>query len=281
VESTACLPADLIAQYRIGVVPVPFVFGTETFLDGVTMSADEFYRRLLSERQMPKTSSPEPGAYLEAIEQQSDAPAVLCISVDEHVSTMGSVAARARDLAATRLPRTAVEVFDSGTAAMGQGFVALAAARAADAGSSLDDVRAAAAFVRDRVVLVITLETFEYLSRAARIPRVAALVGGALPIKPIIRLSQGKITLVGRARTKRKAVENIVAMLSRTAQEAAERGEEVHVAVQHAAATEEAAALEDRLRRELAPAELLTTSFSPVMGGYTGPGLIGLAYYAG
>src|SRR5438874_13709254 len=133
---------------------------------------------------------------------------------------------------------------------MGQGFVALAAARAACDGASLDEVLAAATRVRDAVTLVITLETYEYLTRAARIPRVAALVGGMLPIKPIIRLSQGQITLVGRARTKRKAVEEILRMLQKAAAEAATRGEALHVVVHHTMAAEEAAALEERVRRE-------------------------------
>jgi DegV family protein with EDD domain len=282
VESTCCLPADLVACYDIAVVPVPFVFGTQTFLDGVDMTAEEFYRRLVHEQQMPQTSSPEPGAYLEAIARLSRvAEAVLCLSVAEYVSTMVGVAATARDLARERLPDTRVEVLDSGTAAMGQGFVALAAARAVEAGTAFDAMLAEARSVSERVTLVITLETYEYLSRAARIPRVAALVGGMLPIKPIIRLSQDRITLVGRARTKRKAVEEIVGMLEKAAQAAAERHEQLHVAVQHAAAGEEAAALEERVRREFAPGELFTTSFSPVMGAYAGPGLIGLAYYTG
>ena len=282
VESTACLPADLAQRLGIDVVPVAFVFGTQTFLDGVDMDAAEFYRRLVDEKQLPLTSPPTPGAYLEAIARQSRrGGAVLCVTVDTHVSTMGQVAAQARDLARDRLPEASVMVVDSGTAAMGQGFVALAAARAAARGATLDEMLAVATTVRNSVSLVIVLQTYEYLSKAARIPRVAALAGGMLPIKPIIRMAQGKIGLIGRARTKRKAVDEIVNMLEREATDAVRTGSVLHVAVQHAAAEEEAADLEERVRRDLAPRELFTTSFSPVMGAYAGPGLIGLAYYTG
>lgn len=275
-ESTACLPPDLLRRYDVGVVPIPFVFGTETFLDGVNISPSEFYARLEATRTPPKTSPPTPGAYLDAWRQAADGGRdVISVTVASTVSTLQRSALLARDLAPDALAGAAVTVVDSRSAGMGQGFVALAAARAAEAGQPLDAAVAAAERVAARLKMFVTLDTLEYLARASRIPRVAALVGGLIAIKPIIDFSGGDVRPVARVRTRRRSVEELFAMMRRDVPE----GARLHVAVQHARAEEEAARFAERIGTTFACAELCVTEFTPVMGGYCGPGLLGVAYY--
>lgn len=275
-ESTCCLPPELAARYGIGIVPIPFVFGAETYLDGVDLSAAQFYEKLAATRLPPKTSPPAPGDYLHAWEEAAAAAeAVVAVTVDSKISTLQRSALLARDLAPEMLPGVAIEIVDSLSAGMGQGFVTLAAARAAAAGASPAEVAAAARAVSRRVQLIVTLETLEYLARASRLPQVAAWVGALLSIKPIVQIAGGDIHLLARVRTRRRSIERLFECLCERVPATAR----LHIAVQHARAAREAAALEERIRATFSCVELLTTEFTPVMGGYCGPGLLGVAFY--
>jgi DegV family protein with EDD domain len=211
-ESTACLPPGLVQRYRIGVLPIPFVFGIETCLDGVDLTAEQFYEKLALGRTPPATSPPSPGEYVQAwraaAHDAGGADAVVAVTVDSKISTLQRSAQQAEELAEQALRGTRVVVVDSRSAGMGQGFVALAAARAAAACLPLEQVVAAECISR-RVRLVVTLDTLEYQARASRIPQVAAILGGVLAIKPIIQIAGGDIRPVARVRTRRRAIEPV------------------------------------------------------------------------
>jgi DegV family protein with EDD domain len=276
-ESTACLPTEVVRRYEIGIVPIPFVLDNRTYLDGVDMTPSEFYERLLATHTVPMTSPPSPGEYLGAWERAAAATRqVISVTVDSKISTLQRSALLARDLAPELLPGVPVTVVDSLSAGMGQGFVALAAARAAAAGEPVERVVATANEMAQRVRMVVTLDTLDYLAKTSRIPQVAAILGGLLAIKPIIQISNGDIQPLSRVRTRRRSIEGLVEQMRRMTPPAAR----VHVAVQHARAADEAAHLEAQIQAEFDCAEIYTTEFTPVMGGYCGPGLLGLAFYA-
>ncbi len=275
-ESTACLPEALASQYGIGVIPIPFAFAGRTYFDGVDITPGVFFELLARTHEVAQTSPPSPGEYIEAWKAASrSATAIISITVDSKVSTLQRSALLAQGLAPELLPGVTLAIVDSLSAGMGQGFVALAAARAAAAGRSLADVVAAAKGVSQRITLLVALDTLEYLSRASRIPQIAAFVGGVLDVKPIFRIAGGEIHPIIRVRTRRRASEHLLQLM----RQAVPPGARLHVAVQHAAAAEEAAQLEARVRDMFECLELYTTEFSPVMGGYCGPGLLGVAFY--
>jgi fatty acid kinase fatty acid binding subunit len=275
-ESTACLPSEMTDELGITVIPVPFAFGDHTFLDGVDISPAEFYARLVNSRAAPRTSPPAPGAYLRTWEcAAAGGRAIVMVTVAGSISTFGRSVRLAADLAATDLPDLPITVIDSGSAGMGQGFVALAAARSAAAGQPLAAVTASAMKVRNAVRLLVTLDTLEHLARASRIPQIASFVGGILAIKPIFELTAGEARPLARVRTRRRAIADLHDRLQRSIPE----GARLHAGVQHAQAAEEAARLEEWLGMTFNCVELVTTEFTPVMGGYCGPGLLGIAYY--
>jgi DegV family protein with EDD domain len=173
------------------------------------------------------------------------------------------------------LPGVSVAVVDSLSAGMGQGFVALAAARAVTEGASFTEAVARAEDVSRRVRLFVTLDTLDYLAKASRIPQVAAFLGGVLTIKPIIQISGGDIRPVARVRSRRRSIEALFEQVRASIPPNAR----VHLAVQHARAYAEALALEARLRDTFDCREVYTTEFTPIMGGYCGPGLLGVAFY--
>jgi len=275
-ESTCCLPDELVRRYGIGILPIPYTFGNETYLDGVDLTRAQFYRKLIETRTPPKTSPPSPGEYVKAWRDAAEtAAAIVCVTVDSKISTLQRSARLACELAPEMLPNTPVTIVDSLSAGMGQGFVALAAARAAERERSIGEVIKVAEAVSRSVRMIVTLDTLEYLAKTSRIPQVAAFLGGVLAIKPIIQISNGDIHPIARVRTRSRSIMELFEQMRRMAPD----GARLRVAVQHAQAAEEAARFEARVRDAFDCVELYTTEFTPVMGGYCGPGLLGVAFH--
>jgi DegV family protein with EDD domain len=255
---------------------VPFVFGSTTFRDGVDISADSFYERLQGSSEVPRTSPPEPGAYLDAWQAAGEGcSGILQVTVAGRIGTFERSARLAASLAKERMPGVRIQILDSGSAAMGQGFVALAAARAAGRGLDLEDIVAEARAVSARVQLVVALDTLHYLARTSRIPQIASLVSSVLDLKPIIRLVDGQVESVARVRSRARSLDRLVECICHLSPP----DRPLRLAVHHARAPAEAGWLLERMSKRRRLAESYITEFTPVMGAYCGPGLVGAAFY--
>ncbi|GAG15627.1 unnamed protein product, partial [marine sediment metagenome] len=190
------------------------------------------------------------------------------------LSTGYDMACVAREQAKTELPQTSIEVLDSQTVTAAQGFVALAAARAAAEEKGLPEVVKVAEEIRDRATFIILLDTIRHVYRTGRIPKVAAQVGSVLKIKPILTSSSGLVRFAGAVRSREHGINRILQMMRDKVGQ-----NPVHVAVMHAYALDEAERLKERISSEFNCAELWLTEFSPVMGYATGTGTLGFAYY--
>lgn len=271
-DSAACLPEKLIEKYEIHVVPFGLVWGEEVLRDGVDITPEEFYRRLRRTEELPRTSQPSIGDFLKVYEPLAEtADGIVSIHIPQTLSGVCSGA----ESAARILGEVPVRVVDSGTAVMAEGFVVLAAARAAEAGAGLEEVAQAAEDMIPRVHLLAALDQLDYLARSGRVAGVVAMLGSALHIVPIFTVQQGDVTVVARTRSKSRAVNS---MLDRMADLA--EGRPIHAAVFHADVPDEAEDLRARVADRFDPAELYVTEFTPVMGSHTGPGVLGIAFYA-
>jgi len=160
---------------------------------------------------------------------------------------------------------------------MAMGFVVLAAARAAAEGKSLEQVVQVAKDAIPLVGVVFTMETLEYLKRGGRIGGAQAFLGGLLDMKPVLELRDGRIEPLDRIRTKKKAVERVLAVVEAQVRDKSP----IRLATIHAAAPQEAAALLEMAKSRLGAAEAILAEASPTVAVHTGPGTIGLAYSAG
>ncbi|HEY8743951.1 MAG TPA: DegV family protein [Chloroflexota bacterium] len=275
-ESVACLDPARVGIPGIQVVPVPYVIDGRTYLDGIDLSPEEFYRHLERSGRAPATSAPAPAAYLEAF-RAVGTPNVVCVTVSGAVSTMAERCRLAIQQSKEQLPAVTVELFDSGTAAMGQGLLALAAARLAQTGATLADVRALLERSRSQAHLLIVLDTLKYLAQTGRLGSIAALAGGVLSIKPIVHCSNDHFAPVEICRTRTRALDGMLNRLVRDV----EASRTQQVVVQHAAAEQQAEALRAETARRLPNVSLSVVPFSPVMGTYAGPGLLGFAWLEG
>ncbi len=273
VTDTDCsLPKDLAARYGIRQVPVVVQFGDESLLTSVDIDDAALFARVDHERRLPSTSAPSPGQFLEAYQAAfaGGADAVLCFAVSSAVSATHAAAVNARAL----LPEQDITVIDTQSLSLGQGFMALAAAEAAQQGASLEDCIARARDVGQRTYLYTALATLKYLAMSGRVGSIAAGVAGLLNVKPILTIQDGKLDLLERVRTQKKAWERVIELTGQ-----AIGGKPIEqMGVVHVAAPQAACEFEQLLRARLAcPAEILVSELTPGLSVHTGAGLIGVA----
>lgn len=275
-ESVASLSAEEAKAAQITVIPVPFVYAGRSYLDGVDITSREFYAMMSPNLPPAETSAPSPGVYMQTFwELRESGYEVLCITATAKIIRMHEAATMGERLAREEGIEGRIEIFDSGTAAMGQGFLVLEAARMAREGAGMDEILGRMRRLSGSVYLLATLDTLDYLAKTARIPGIGALFGKVLQIKPIILFAQGTARPLERPRTRRQARRRLMALM----EDRLQGGLPLHLSVQHAAAPQEAEALRAEAADRLHPDELSIHEFSPVMASYTGPGFLGLAFY--
>jgi len=267
-DSASNVPPELARELGITVVPLHLRFGDESFRDGLDMDPAVFYGRL-RRGDVATTAAPSVGDWLAGYER-AGSDEVVCVTL---ASGLSATHQEAR-LAGERFSG-AVEVVDSTSASMGEGFAAIAAARAARERTSLHDVTARAREVASRVTLVGAIETFEYLRRSGRVGKLQAYAATRLAIRPVFRLIAGEIEAIGRPRTRSRAI----AMVVEEALKAAGGGGALHVAALHADAEDDAVSMIERIRAETDVAESFVVESTPAIGANAGPGLVGLAAY--
>ncbi len=230
-----------------------------------------FYERLRTDPRLPTTSQPSIGDFLAVWEPLIEAGKdVVSIHLAGGISGTCEAARQAHELLRERGLASRVEVLDSETACGGMGLLALAAAASARAGADKDAVVARVREARQALRIWFCVDTLEYLRRGGRIGRAQAWLGGTLKIKPILSLEY-EIVPVERVRTAGRAFERMVGY----AQELHAAGADGWV-VQHIQAVEQAQRLIDRCRDVFGSEAVFTSEIGPVIGTYTGPGLIGV-----
>ncbi|MFH1169082.1 MAG: DegV family protein [Chloroflexota bacterium] len=273
-DSVACLTRELVEQYGIEVIPINFYAGGKLYRDWVDITPTKAYELFLQEPESFKSSAPSPEECLKAFAHASQrARDILCVTLSTKLSTVYNSALRAKELAERELPGSAIEVLDSLTATPAEGFVALAAARAAMEGKNLAEAAQAAREMTGRVNAIILLDTIRHVYRSGRIPKIASQVGSVLNIRPVLTLSGG-VHFSGAVRNRAHGIERVLEMTSDRVS-----GKPVHMAVTHAYALEEAERLKERVAAEFNCVELWLAEFSPVMGYACGTGTVGLAFY--
>jgi DegV family protein with EDD domain len=279
-DSTADIPRSLVESLDIDVVPQVLIMGDRTWRDGIDIDPPAFYELLRDSDKFPSSSQPRVRDFRALFERLSDeAESILAVLVSNELSgTLNSAVTAAAGLreAADGEP-VPIEIIDTRSVSMQLGFIALAAARAVEAGADLQAAAAAARDVMDRVSVHFVVDTLEYLHRGGRIGAAARLFGTALNLKPVLTVCDGVVTPVAKIRSRRKALDRIYRILDEALQDAGDGG--VHMSVLHVAAPDEAAELAQQLQARFEPVELIPTECGPVVGTHAGPGTVGVAYY--
>ena len=264
-DSVADLPPQVADEFGITVVPLVVRFGTGLYRDGLDLSPDQFYDRLRTSKALPATSVPPPVAFADAYDKLAEgANGILVICLTSKLSATYQVALQAIGL---MKKKCRVEVLDSQWAVMAQGFIAIAAARAARAGASIEEVLDVARHTTRRVGICAAFDTLEYLERGGRIGKAQAFLGSLLKVNPIIILRDGEVYPVGRERSRTMAISRLYGF-------ATDFDNLEALAVEYATDSDEADKLAQRFRSKYPGVPIYLSRASPVIGTHTGPGLI-------
>ncbi len=264
-DSTAYLPADVIALRQVTIVPVSVVIDGEAFDDGVGITALDV-ADALRRRARVTTSRPSPESFLRAYRAAAEEGAQEVVSA--HLSADMSGTYDSALLAARESP-IPVTVLDTRIVGMAMGFAVLDGATAAAGGADGDEVSKAILTRCSVSSVLFYVDTLDYLRRGGRIGTAQAVVGQALAVKPILELVDGRVVPLEKVRTSSKA-------LARLTECAVERaaGRHCDIAVQHLDADEHAATLATLLTARISDASITVSEVGAVVGAHVGPGMV-------
>ena len=269
-DSTSDLPPDLAATYGIRIVPLNVRFGVDEYLDGVTMQAEEFYRRLESSEELPTTSQPAVPSFVDVYrELLADNDSIVSVHLSSKLSATHTAAVQAREELGEDGSR--VEVVDTLQASMALGWVAVGVAQAINAGANVEEAVAQAHSLSSRAKFIGLVETLEYLHKGGRIGNAQKLVGSLLRIKPMLELKDGIAHPLERARSKSKGITRIKQLV----EEAAPLS---HLCILYTTEHDIAEGIAHSLAHTVTDDAPIVARQGPVVGTYLGPGALGVCY---
>ncbi len=268
-DSTADLSEEQVKKYNIRVVPISINFGSESYADGVDISAEEFYTKLKTVSELPKTSQPSPESFRRLYEELTgENNTILSI----HVSSKLSGTINSAELASKEISRKAITV-DTKNASQGIGLSVLVAGEAAKRGFSVEEILAVLEKSVAKTFSVFSVDTLEYLHRNGRIGKAASLLGSLLQIRPILFADpEGMVAPYDKVRGRSK----IIPALVNAALENVSADEPVNLSIVHSGSEDSAKELQDRLEEEYDVKDLHLGMVGPAIGANIGPGAIGL-----
>jgi DegV family protein with EDD domain len=271
-DSTADFPdaQEHFPNWRV--VPLYVNFGTESYKDGVELTAQQFYERLRTSSDLPTTSQPTPGDFLAAYEELGQYERILSI----HIASNLSGTFQSAGTAAEMLGDGRVRTIDSQSASVAISMLALAIQRRLERGTTDEEIDALVERYLVEHGLLFTVDTLEFLARGGRIGKAKAFAGQLLNVKPILSISDGEVLPVKRVRGNRKAFQEFVDALETNTRD--EPG--LRVGIAHADAPERMVELEKMVRDIRPQAQIeMETSLGAVIGAHAGPGTVGFFWF--
>ncbi len=274
-DSVANLPAEILKQKDIKVIPMKILFGRRTFLDGIDLSAGEFYQKVEESEVLPTVEPPTSGEFCEIFEslKEEGYEGVVCILMSNNIFPSFDAASEARNL----MRPFPVVVVDSHTASMSQGFMVLEAIKAAEEGLTIPEVVERAWGVRSSLHFYGMVGMLHYLVRARRLGKFSAFMRALLNVKPVITIDSddGKIKPFSRVKSRAQCYRFFMDQIEKNLLPQ----RRLHAAVLHAAEPDAAQELYNMLKERYQDGEFYLQELTPGIGFHTGPGLIGISFY--
>ena len=270
-DGTSSLTLDQSEQLGIKIAPIYINFDEKTYRAGIDLGDEEFYRLLSASKKLPTTAQPTEADFLELYNKLAEqAEEIVTIVISHQMSATIKSAEMARE----QFHTVPVHIIDSDSASLGLGMIAIAAARAAQQGEDAQAVLKLVENLKQKMNVIFTVSTLEYLHKGGRIGGATAFLGSALDIKPILYIKDGRIEPLERQRTRKRSISRLVEIMEQKAGK-----KPLHVAIIHGNVPEEARELEQTVRSQFNCVEVVISDMGPVIGVHAGPGTLGLAFY--
>lgn len=269
------IPVDLAEEFKIEVASGHIVFGDEVILEYPDLKTADFYRRLAASKQLPMTRDSGVKDFktiYDRILAQTPGATILSIHVSEPLATTINSARQAAAL----LPSARVVLFDTQSVSFAEGLMVWEAARMARDGAQIEVILERLRDMRNRVEVYIVVDTLEYLGRGGRVGPAARFAGGLLDVKPILTVRDGLVQSHAQYRTRARALIELEQLaLSKCA---GKKG--LRIGVMHAMCLDDAKQIAEDIKRKLTPEYLMIAEIGPAVGTHTGPGAVGITWYA-
>jgi DegV family protein with EDD domain len=270
-DSTAYIPKELREKWNIHMIPLSVIFSTETYREEIDISAEAFYEEV-KQRELPTTSMPPIGEFVQLFEKLSEEyDAVVSIHLSSGISGTYQGAVSAGEM----VEGIKVFTFDSEVSAMPQGFYALEAAEMAEQGRSGEEIIARLEEMKTSSRAYFMVDDLSHLQRGGRLSSAQALIGSLLQVKPLLHFEEKKIVAFEKVRTRKKALNRVVELLT----EDASSGGEYKAVVIHANREEDALEWKNELEEKFPNVEFMLSHFGPVIGTHLGEGSMGMGWY--
>jgi DegV family protein with EDD domain len=259
-------------EYGIDMIPVNILFGEKSYLQGVELDNEGFYKLVDESKRIPKTSQPSPHQFVEfyrKIAQKGDT--ILSIHITAKLSgTYASAVSAAEELK----DEFKVVPFDSAVGSLGIGLMCREARKLERAGKSVDEIVKKLEAIRSKIRVILTLDTLEYAKMSGRVGTLQAALASALNVKPIAVLRDGVLNMAERVRTRKAALDRVISMAK---EEFGDRP--VYLAVVHARDLKSGQALLEEAKRHFNHKETIISELSISIAANLGPGTVGLILY--
>jgi len=275
-DSSAHLPVEERQKYNIAVIPLKAIFGTTVYRDEVDLTNEQFYRMLPDVKEHPTTSQPSAGEFEQFYKPFIEAgKEIVSLHLPSKLSGTYASACAAKQNLEQQFKRTLpISIVDTPWLSMALGLLVIAAAQAAQAGKSREQILATVEALIPKLNLIFVVDTLEYLRRGGRIGGARALVGTLLQVKPMLEIRNGQVEPLEQPRSRARALARLLEVLKERADQ-----RPLHVAVLHANAPQEAEKIAEQVRAQYECKEFYITEIGPVIGIHSGPGAVGLAFY--
>jgi DegV family protein with EDD domain len=261
---------EVLKVVDIRVVPAQIRFGNETFIDRITMTSEDFYKKLATCTLHPTTSLPVPAEFRRAYEHLiAHDRSILSI----HVSRALSGTIQGAEMVKYLMGCSSIRIIDSKNVAFGLGIIVREISKLIEAGNDIDDIERLAKGIVDRTKLFVTLETIEHMVRGGRIGRLTSELARDFNLVPVLSLVDGKLEKIALAR-KPDQFERLYAAFTVEAK----RCRAYRFAIGHANAPDRARQVARRIQEEFNCQDLAVTGVAPTVGAHLGPGALGIAF---
>ena len=263
-DSSCDLPKDILDKNSIIVIPLNIEIDGKNYVDGINLTHEQFYKKMLNSNALPKTSQPSPqnfiGAFKEAAKKTGE---ILCIHLSSKLSGTVSCAVMAKETVNKK-----IEIFDSLSGSLGLGMQVLKACEMVKQGLNLENVTEKLKEYRDNMKIIVYLETLENAVKGGRVTRTKEMVANLLNLKAVVHVEEGYVKILKNIRGKKRAIKF---MLDKIAEKNVDFKDKI-IGITHCDCVEDALDLRDQIIKRFNPSQVLLTTMGPVIGTHSGRG---------